>query len=159
MKSAIENGVLTIYLEGRISSQNVHDLGKEIENILADCPGDKVVFEASALSYISSAGLRLLISLQKKVSNTITVCEVSPEVYETFDMTGFNKILDVRKKMREISLDGAVPIGRGRSSTAYRIDSEPIVKLYVDGVSLEKSGRSLILRKGLYRRYSHGHIL
>ena len=147
MKYANENGALTIFLEGSIDSQNVHDLEKDIKNILEAHPEEKTVLEASALRYISSAGLRLLIKLQKEASSPITICEVSPEVYEIFDMTRLNKIMDIRKKMRQISLEGAVPIGRGRSSTAYRIDSETIVKLYVDGVSLEKIQQELDFAK------------
>ncbi len=147
MKFADENGVLTIFLEGSIDSLNVHDLEKDIKNILTVHPGEKTVYDASGLSYISSAGLRMLMMLQKEAASPITICEVPPEVYDIFEMTGFTKIMDIQKKMRQISLKGAVAIGQGRSSTAYRIDSETIVKLYVDGVSLEKIQQELDFAK------------
>lgn len=147
MKTTNQEEVLTIYLEGYINSQNVSDIEKEIEKILTDNPGKVIDFDASELSYISSAGLRMLLKIKKRVSAPITICEVSPEVYSIFETTNFNAIFNIRKKMRQISLDGAVPIGRGRSSTAYRIDSETIVKLYVDGVSLEKIRQELDFAK------------
>jgi hypothetical protein len=53
-------------------------------------------------------------------------------------MTGFTKILDVQVKIRGISLDGAVVIGQGQSSTVYRFGQEIIVKLYNKLVPLEK---------------------
>ena len=87
MEFANENGVSTIFLEGSINSQNVYELEKDIKNILAVHPGEKTVLDASSLRYISSSGLRLLIKLQKDASDPITICEVSPEVYEIFDMT------------------------------------------------------------------------
>lgn len=147
MKFTIENGVLTIFLEGKIYLQNVRDLKKDVEKILTAHPGKKTVYDASELSYISSAGLRMLMVLQKEASSPITICGVSPDVYEIFYMTGFTQIMNIQKKIREISLEGAVPIGRGRSSTAYRIDSETIVKLYVDGVSMEKIKQELDFSK------------
>jgi hypothetical protein len=58
------------------------------------------------------------------------VREVSPEVYEILDMTGFTVLLDVRKRLRKIDVDGCEVIGRGAYGTVYRIDADTIVKVY-----------------------------
>ena len=51
------------------------------------------------LSYISSAGLRILLMLQKQVNRTgrrLWLTNVSPAILEVFEMTGFGSILQIR---------------------------------------------------------------
>ena len=93
--------------------------------------------DASQLEYISSAGLRVLLKLTKAVGD-VTVNNVSSEVYEIFDVTGFTEILNVKKAFREIDLTDKEIIGRGGNGTVYRLDAETIVKMYRPEVSLEK---------------------
>ncbi len=83
-------------MEGEINARKVPDFQKEIEDILAANPGQDFLFDAKDLIYISSAGLRLLLSLQKKLGKgKITVQNVSREIYEIFDMTKFTDLMDV----------------------------------------------------------------
>lgn len=53
--------------------------------------------DASELSYISSAGLRVFLKLRKAVGE-LTVFNVNSEVYDIFDVTGFTDILNVKKR-------------------------------------------------------------
>ena len=39
-------------------------------------------------------------------AEALPVVNVSPEVYDIFDMTGFMELLDVKKRLREISVEG-----------------------------------------------------
>ena len=71
----------------------------------------------------------------------------SKNIYEILDMTGFTKIFDVRKKLREISIDGCPQVGTGLSSKVYRIDDDTIIKVYVDNVPLYKITREIDLAK------------
>ena len=57
MEKYIENDILYICLEGRISSDNVDALEMEIRNLIGD--RTEYAFDAEKLEYISSAGLRL----------------------------------------------------------------------------------------------------
>jgi uncharacterized protein (TIGR02172 family) len=55
---------------------------------------------------------------------------VSPEVYEILDMTGFTQILTVHKAIRKISVEGLSVIGKGQTASVYRIDADTIVKVF-----------------------------
>ena len=110
-------------IKGKIDSTNAPEFEKEI---MAALPAE---IDASQLEYISSAGLRVLMKLRKAVGE-VTVMNVSSDVYEIFDVTGFTSILTVKKALREISIDGCEVIGAGGYGTVYRIDAETIVKVY-----------------------------
>ena len=139
MKTSVQNNLLTIFLEGEINAKNVSSFQKEIDEIISSNPGRKIIFDADALTYISSAGLRLLLVTQNKmIKDKLTIRNVSKDVYEIFDMTKFTSLMNIEKKMREISVDGAKIVGKGRSSPVYRISHETIVKLYTAGVPLPK---------------------
>ena len=58
MKNTVQNNLLTIFLEGEINAQNVPRLQNEIDELIAENTDKKVIFDAEALTYISSAGLR-----------------------------------------------------------------------------------------------------
>ena len=139
MDHSVQNGVLIIPLDGNITAKTADKLRQGIYEILEAHPDNKVVFDAGHLHYISSGGLRVLLDVQKrKDPEKVTVRNVSRSIYPIFQMTGFSKILDVQVKIRRISLDGAVVIGQGQSSTVYRFGQEIIVKLYNKLVPLEK---------------------
>ncbi|MBO6179729.1 MAG: anti-sigma factor antagonist [Selenomonadaceae bacterium] len=148
MKTSVQDNLLTIFFEGEINAKNVPALQKEINEIISANPGREILFDADALTYISSAGLRLLLATQNKMGkNKLTVRNVSKDVYEIFDMTKFTSLMNIEKKMREISIEGAEIVGKGRSSTVYRIDPETIVKLYTAGVPLPKIKQEIDLAK------------
>ena len=101
MKTSVQNNLLTVFLEGEINAKNVPALQKEINEIISANSGKEVLFDADALTYISSAGLRLLLSIQNKIAkNKLTVRNVSKDVYEIFDMTKFTSLMNIEKKMR-----------------------------------------------------------
>ena len=117
-------------LSGRIDSNNAAEWEKKL---LEEKPTE---IDASGLEYISSAGLRVLLKLRKTVGE-VNVINVKPEVYEVFEVTGFDKLLSVKKAFREISLTGLEVIGRGGNGTVYRIDADTIVKMYKPDYSLD----------------------
>lgn len=117
-----------IKLTGRIDTNNAAAWEEKITAQLAD--DADTVFDASDLDYISSAGLRVFMKLRKQLGEGMEIINVSSEVYDIFDMTGFTEILTVKKRMREISVEGCEVIGKGFFGTVYRIDPETIVKVY-----------------------------
>jgi uncharacterized protein (TIGR02172 family) len=130
-------------IKGKIDSANAPEFEKEI---MAALPTE---IDAAELEYISSAGLRVMMKLRKAVGDVI-VCNVSPEVYEIFDVTGFTSILTVKKALREINLTDKEIIGRGGNGTVYRLDDETIVKLYKPEYPLEKIEREQSYAKAAF---------
>lgn len=141
MNHYFANGVLTICLEGRIDSNNALTMEREIMDIMAQHPEADLVLDGEALEYISSAGLRVLMKLRKQGRNALTVLDVSPEVYDIFDVTGFTDILDVKKRLREISIVGCEKMGEGNVGSVYRLNEDKIVKVYKPWMKLEDIDR------------------
>lgn len=82
-----------IEIVGRLDTITAPSLDKTINEDIGDTK--ELVLDMKGLEYISSAGLRVLLSAQKKMQKigymkVINVCE---EVMEVFEMTGFADIL------------------------------------------------------------------
>ncbi len=89
-----ENGnELVISLAGRLDTITAPELEEQLASGLED--KEKLTFDMEKLEYISSAGLRVLLSAQKKMSKKggMIVKNVSEEVMEIFEVTGFADIL------------------------------------------------------------------
>ena len=88
-------GILTIALEGRLDTTTAPELEQEIKSSL-DGVTD-LLMDFAELTYISSAGLRVLLSAQKKMSKqgSMKVIHANEMVKEVFDVTGFSDILDI----------------------------------------------------------------
>ena len=122
-------GVMTILLPEKITSDNAEKVKAQIFSILHAAGAEEVILDATALQYISSAGLRTLLALGKGNKKT-SVCNVSESVYEILDLSGFTTIMRVDRRMREISLAGCEMIGQGQNGTVYRYSADTIVKVY-----------------------------
>ena len=139
IKTVKTDDVLKVYLSGRIDSNNAQQTENDISADIAKYPGEVPVFDAEGLEYISSAGLRVLLKFRKQFSTKLDVINVSSDVYDIFSVTGFNELLNVKKKLREVSIEGCPVIGGGTYSTVYRLDPETIIKVYdKHNSSLEK---------------------
>lgn len=138
MKTMLENNSLTIYLEGRIDSTNAPAVETEVLGAVNANPGTALTIDADKLEYISSAGLRVLMKLRKQTGKPVPVVNVSPEVYEIFDMTGFTELLDVKRRLREVSVEGCRALGSGANGTVYRLTEDEIVKVFRPGITLEQ---------------------
>ena len=88
-------GDTVIELVGRLDTTTAPALDKTITN---DIEGTKnLVLDFKCLGYISSAGLRVLLGAQKKMQKigSMKVINVSTEIMEIFEMTGFADILTI----------------------------------------------------------------
>ena len=121
VKMNVEGKIITVFLSGRIDSANAPTAEKEITDFRSKNPANTIVVDCDKLEYISSAGLRIILRLKKETPDT-TLINVSPDVYEIFDMTGFTEIMDIKKAYRVISVDGCEVIGQGANGKVYRID-------------------------------------
>ena len=130
-----EKSTLIISLAGHIDSSNAQSVEEEITKIRESVAPTAIVLDCHDLEYLSSAGLRVVLRIKKAVDDT-KVVDVSTEVYEIFDMTGFTEMMEVHKAYREISVEGCEVIGRGANGMVYRIDRDTIVKAYRHADSL-----------------------
>ena len=91
-----QNGTtLEIALEGRLDTMTAPELEAELNKSLGGA--DSLVLDFSKLDYISSAGLRVLLSAHKMMSGKggMKVTHVNEIVQEVFDVTGFADILTI----------------------------------------------------------------
>ena len=108
MKTVEDNGRLYIYPEGKISALNSPAFEQELTEAVSAHPGLKPILDAGGLEYISSSGLRVLLRVQKQSDDKLTICNVSPDVYDIFSVTGFTKMMNVEKALRFVSTQGCV---------------------------------------------------
>ncbi|MBQ9890175.1 MAG: anti-sigma factor antagonist [Firmicutes bacterium] len=127
---------LVIALEGRIDSGNSAEVEERIFRELSDKDIAGVVLDAEKLSYISSAGLRVILRVRKNYPD-MKVVNVCPEVYDILDMTGFTEMMTVERAYRVVNIEGCEEIGRGANGTIYRIDKDNVVKVYNNADALE----------------------
>ena len=86
---------LDIKLEGRLDSKTAPELKETLEDSLDDV--EELTFDLSELIYISSAGLRIILSAQKTMDKqgSMKVTNVQDIVMEVFESTGFVDILTI----------------------------------------------------------------
>ena len=84
---------LQIALEGRLDTTTAPELEAELKGSLDSA--DTLVLDFSKLDYISSAGLRVLLSLHKLMmpKGGMKLINVNEEVCDVFEVTGFDEIL------------------------------------------------------------------
>lgn len=136
MQCHFEDGVLTLFISGRIDTLTVNAAEQEALEAIEHYRPDKVVCDCRDLVYIASAGLRMLLKIGKQ--QEMVIRNVSTEVYEVLDLTGFTGMFDTKRVMRELSVDGCKVVGAGFSSTVYRYDRETIIKVFAERVTLDR---------------------
>ena len=85
----------TIELVGRIDTTTAPNLEKTINEDIADTKN--LVFDLRGIQYISSAGLRVILKVQKMMQKieTMKVKNVNDDVMEVFEITGFTDFLTI----------------------------------------------------------------
>ena len=86
---------LTLVLTGRLDTTTAPELEQELKTALPDVTA--LTFDMEALEYISSAGLRVLLSTQKIMNRQgeMKLKLVNPTIQEIFEVTGFSDILTI----------------------------------------------------------------
>ncbi|MBQ7670289.1 MAG: STAS domain-containing protein [Clostridia bacterium] len=91
----LDGSKLTVALEGRLDTTTSPQLETELRNSVDGIT--ELIFDLADLDYISSAGLRVLLSAQKVMNKQgeMKIVNVKPEILEIFDVTGFVDILNI----------------------------------------------------------------
>ncbi len=93
-----EGDALTVEIEGRIDTQTAPVLEKELEGLLADEGVKNLILDFTNVSYISSAGLRTIVSAQNWIdqrSGSMLVRGCSKNILGIFKVTGFDSFLTI----------------------------------------------------------------
>lgn len=118
---------ILVKVQGSVDSSNAAAFEEELLSCIS---GDQLTIDAENLTYISSAGLRVLLKAKKALSADLTMINVNPEVYDILDMTGFTQILKIQKAIRRMDVEGLRVIGKGQTASVYRLDADTIVKVF-----------------------------
>lgn len=92
---AIDHENVRIALEGRLDTTTAQALEEELKSILNGV--SSLTIDMEKLEYISSAGLRVLLSAQKVMNKQgeMKVTHVGETIMEIFEVTGFSDILTI----------------------------------------------------------------
>ena len=92
----VEGQNYVMSFEGRLDTPASHQVGRDMR-VLYDCEGHDIILDCSKLEYISSAGLRVLLSAKKKINEqgSMKIKNVSEAIMEVFEITGFNEIMTI----------------------------------------------------------------
>jgi len=97
IKSGKENNTLVIKINGRMDAVTAPEFEKKVGLWIAE--GEKYfVVDLSSLEYISSAGLRSILVIAKKlkaISGKIQLAAMEESVNEVFEISGFNSIIPI----------------------------------------------------------------
>ena len=142
-----EGDSVTLILAGRLDTATSAKASADIERALATVPViSRLTCDAGQLEYISSSGLRILLSLAKRYKD-FRITEVQSLVYEVLDTTGFTKMMTVERALRQLSVEGCEVIGVGGVGTVYRLDGDTIIKVFREGTTIEEVRREITMSK------------
>ena len=100
-----ENGALIAKAEGRIDGVNARDFEEALKaEINANEDQNTIIMDLEGLSYISSAGLRVILLIAKtlrKRNADFMLCSLSPPIREVFEISGFDKIIPVHESREQ----------------------------------------------------------
>lgn len=93
-----ENGEVTVRMEGRLDTPGAHEIAPEMDELAKDT--DKtVVLDCTDMTYISSSGLRIFLTLRKAAvdkGGKIIVRNICNDIRNVFMMTGFLNLFEIQ---------------------------------------------------------------
>ena len=95
------DGFLVAEAEGRLDGSNAGEFQANLDGAIDD--GDKaVVLDFTQVTYISSAGLRVVLMIAKKLERQnakFAICGLSAPMREIFQISGFDRIIDIHEAL------------------------------------------------------------
>ena len=92
-----QNGEKVVAIEGRVDTVTVTDLEMKVSPIWA-MPAITLVFDCEKLEYVSSSGLRIILTTHKQITargGKFILRNLTREVRSVLDLTGFSRILTI----------------------------------------------------------------
>ena len=95
-------GVTVVSLDGEVDGKTAPEVQEKILPLLE--PGSKVLLDMSKVTYMSSAGLRMLLSVYRQVTakkGSVVLAGVAEEIRDTMSVTGFLKFFLIHGSVEE----------------------------------------------------------
>ncbi|MCQ2256102.1 MAG: anti-sigma factor antagonist [Bacteroidaceae bacterium] len=143
--SNYNGGQLTIAISGRVDAAEAQNLQQEalaLVNGRSDI--NSIVVDASQMTFISSLGLRVMLTLKKKVDD-LRIIGVNADVYNVFSITGFHKIITVEKALPSVSVEGC-PLVNGRKDV-YQLTEDTVLKVFPEGTTKADVDKEVAMAK------------
>ena len=93
-----QNDVVTVFLKGRLDTLASQEVAQQLEGLAEDASGT-IIMDCTEMSYISSSGLRIFLTLRKAASEKggkVIVRGISNDIRSVFMMTGFLNLFEIQ---------------------------------------------------------------
>lgn len=93
-----QNEAITAYLKGRLDTLAAQEVSIQVES-LVEAASETIILDCTEMSYISSSGLRIFLSLRKAASEKggrIIVRGITNDIRSVFMMTGFLNLFEIQ---------------------------------------------------------------
>lgn len=89
-----ENGNLLVKVMGKLDTMTAPKLEEELSKNINGV--QEIIFDLEELKYISSSGIRVLLTIKKKIGN-MKILKPTDLVMEVFEVTGLSDVFDIEK--------------------------------------------------------------
>jgi anti-anti-sigma factor len=99
----VENEILMIAIKGRLDAATAPIADETIKETLAENT-NRLLFDLSALEYLSSGGLRVILGAAKEIrrrEGKVVLTALKPYVYEIFEVSGFTAMIPIKDTVEE----------------------------------------------------------
>ena len=96
-----ENGVICFAFKGRLDADTAPEAEQAVKSAFEE-DTDRLLFDLGALEYLSSAGLRVLLSAAKEIKRRdgkIVLCSLNEFVKEIFEVSGFQSLIPIEESV------------------------------------------------------------
>lgn len=99
----VENEILIFAIKGRLDAATAPTAEDTIRETMAD-DTKRLMFDLSALEYLSSGGLRVILGAAKEIrrrEGKVVLAALKPYVYEIFEVSGFTAMIPIKDSVEE----------------------------------------------------------
>lgn len=104
MKHTVTNGVLVVYLEGRLDVSIANQVEENLSELIDNGGYTKVLLNMKDVDYMSSSGFRACISTLRKLNSkggALKICNIKPAVKRIFDVIELTSLFDIYETENE----------------------------------------------------------
>jgi len=103
----VENEILVFAIKGRLDAATASTAEETIKQTMAE-DTRRLLFDLSALEYLSSGGLRVILGAAKEIrrrEGKVALAALTPYVFEIFEVSGFTAMIPIKDTVEEAFKD------------------------------------------------------